>query len=130
MLKDTSEWAVAAINIAADPAKARQLDLSPQESRELRKILSDRKKARTRLKRIDNLLEQVKKHGGVIRKHVTASEQEIQQAIKDYRAKLDRAEKAATGATFMAWNAKQEAAKLNLPGEAPKSADLPFFRAL
>ena len=130
MLKEASEWAAAAVNIAADPAKARQLDLSAQEHRELWKLLNDRKKANARLKRIDSLLEQVKKHGSAIRKHVTASEQEIQQAIKAYQAELDLAEKKVAGATFMAWNAKREAAQLNLPGEAPKSADLPFFRDL
>ena len=124
MLKQTDEWAAAAINIAADSAKARQLDLSPQERRELGEILKGRKKAKARLARIETLLKRVQNDGAVIRKHVAATENEIQQAIKDYQERLHEAEMMIQGINMSASMAKREFARLSLPGEAHKSIDI------
>ena len=130
MLKETNEWALAAINIAADPAKARQLDLSAQEHRELGKLLKDRKKAKARLARIESLLKRVQKDGAVIRKHVDAAPHEIQQAIKDYQGRLDKAEMMIQGVDMSVSMAKREFARLSLPGEAHKKIDRDFLRSV
>ena len=130
MLKQTDEWAAAAVNIAADSAKARQLDLSPQERRELGEILKDRKKAKARLARIKILLRRVQNDGAVIRKHVDATEKEIQQAIKEYQERLHKAEMMILGVDMSVSMAKREFARLSLPGEAHKKIDKDFIRSM
>ena len=99
MLASTSEWATVAINVGADPARAKQLGVSAKEYRELSRLMKDRKKAKARLARIEALLKRVQTDGASIRKHVDATKQEIQQAIKDYQERLDNAEKMIQGMT-------------------------------
>ncbi len=108
----------------------KRVGVTAQEYRDLSRLMRDRKKAKTRLDRIDALLGRVQKDGAVIRKHVDATEQEIQQAIKDYQKKLREAEMTVSLAAVMADEAQQKAARLSLPGEAPKKTDKDFIRGM
>ena len=130
MLASTSEWATVAINVGADPARAKQLGVSAKEYRELSRLMKDRKKAKARLARIEALLKRVQTDGASIRKHVDATKQEIQQAIKDYQERLDKAEKMIQGIDFSVSMAKREFARLSLPGETHKKFDKDFIRSM
>ena len=130
MLAKTAEWAAVAVRLATDPAEMKRAGVTAQEYRELSRLMVDRKKAKTRLARIDALLNRVQKDGAVIRKHVDGTEQDVQKAIKDYQEKLNKAEASATVAAVMADQAQQETARLSLPGEARSGADTPFFKFL
>ena len=115
---------------ATDPAEAKRIGMTAEGYRDLNRVMTDRKKAKARLARIDALLGRIRKDGAVIRKHVDGTEQDVQKAIKDYQEKLSSAEAAATVAAVMANQAQQEATRLSLPGEARSGADTPFFKFL
>ena len=89
-----------------------------------------RKKAQARFVRVDALLGRIQKDGAVIRKHVDATEQEIQQAIKDYQERLDKAEMMIQGVNLSVSMAKREFAQLSLPGETHKKFDKDFIRSV
>ena len=130
MLAKTAEWAAGAVRLATGPAEMKRAGVTAQEYRDLSVLMVDRKKAKARLDRIDALLSRVQKDGAVIRKHVTATEKEIQQAIKDYQGRLDKAEKMIIGVDFSVSMAKREFARLSLPGETHKKIDKDFIRSM
>lgn len=130
MLAKTAEWAAVAVRFATDPAEFKRAGITAQEYQELSQLMKGRKKAKTRLDRIDALLGRIQKDGAVIRKHVDGTEQDVQKAIKDYQKKLGGAEMAASLAAVMADQAQQKAARLSLPGVAPKKIEMDFIRSM
>ena len=130
MLAKTAEWAAVAVRFATDPAEFKRAGITAQEYQELSQLMKGRKKAKARLDRIDALLGRIQKDGAVIRKHVDGTEQDVQKAIKDYQKKLGGAEMAASVAAVMADQAQQKAARLGLPGVAPKKIEKDFIRSM
>ncbi len=130
MLAKTAEWAAVAVRLATDPAEMKRIEMTTEDYRDLNRVMTARKKAKARLDRIDALLGRIQKDGAVIRKHVDASEQEIQQAIREYQERLDKAEKMIMGVDFSVSMAKREFARLSLPGETHKKFDKDFIRSM
>ena len=130
MRAKTAEWAAVAVRLATDPGEAKRIGMTTEDYRDLNRVMTNRKRAQARVDRIDGLLSRIQKDGAVIRKHVDASEQEIQQAIKDYHERLDKAEKMIMGSEFGIVMAKREFAKLSLRGETPKTIDKDFIRSV
>ncbi len=130
MLAKTAEWAAVAVRLTTDPAEMKRVGVTAQEYRELSRLMVDRKKAKTRLDRIDALLGRIQKDGAVIRKHVEATDQQVQQAIKDYQERLNQAETMILGVEYSVSRAKREFARLSLPGEVSKKIDKDFIRSM
>ena len=130
LLAKTSEWAALAVRLATDPAEAKRIRMAAEDYRDLNRVMTTRKKAQTRLVRIDALLGRVQRDGAVIRKHVDATPHEIQQAIKDYQERLHKAEMMMQGVDMSVSMAKREFARLSLPGEAHKKIDKDFIRSV
>ena len=130
MLAETAEWAAVAVRFATDPAEMKRVGVTTQDYRDINRVMKARKKAHARTDRIGALLSRVQKDGAVIRKHVDASEQEIQQAIREYQERLDKAEKTIMGTEFGIAVAKRELARLSLPGETHKKMDKDFIRSM
>ncbi len=130
MLAETAEWAAVAVRLATDPAEMKRIGITAEDYRDLSRVMTTRKKAQARLVRIDALLGRIQNDGTVIRKHVSESEQEIQQAIKDYQERLHKAEMMIQGVDLSVSMAKREFARLSLPGEAHKKIDKDFIRSV
>ncbi len=130
MLAKTAEWAAVAVRLATDPAERKRIGVTAQEYRDLSQLMRDRKKAKTRLDRIDALLGRIQKDGAVIRKHVDGTEQDVQKAIREYQERFDKAEKMIMGTEISIAMAKREFARLSLPGETHKKIDKDFIRSM
>ena len=87
LLVKTAEWPELALRMATDRTEARRIGLAAEDYRDMNRVMTTRKKAQARLVRIDALLGRIQKDGAVIRKHVEATEKEIQQAIRNRIAK-------------------------------------------
>ena len=105
---------------------------APDERREIDRLMAARRRLLRRAEKLDAALARIRRDGVAIKKHVTASDDQIQAAIRDYKEQIKRAEAAMLGAELIAMQAKQERRKLSLPSCWPgtSDADKAFIRTI
>ena len=86
---------------------------SPADRKMIDRLLSDRRRAEARIKKIDSALARVQKDGVVVRKHCNVSQAEIQTAIRRYKKQLDEAEKGVLGVALMHHQMKETLRRLS-----------------
>ena len=84
------------------------------ERKDIDRLLRQRKRLLKRVAEIDKGLSLIKKNGNVIRGHCTATEVEIQAAIRKYKAELERGETALLGVEFGLKQIKDDLRRLSL----------------
>ena len=84
------------------------------ERKDIDRLFRDRKRLLKRVAEIDAALSLIKKNGNVIRGHCTATQDEIQAAIRKYKAELKDGETLVLGAEYMLTKAKDELRRLSL----------------
>ena len=104
---------------------------TPQERKKIDRFLSDRRRVEARIKKIDSALARVQKEGVVVRKHCTASQAEIQTAVRRYKKQLGEAEAAAVVSEHMHDLTKKKLRRLSPFGaETPDKGLKEFLREL
>ena len=102
------------------------------ERKEIDRFMAARRRLLRRAEKLDAMLARIRRDGAAIRKHVTASDDQIQAAIRDYKEQVKRAETMMLGVEFGVMRAKQELRKLSLPSCWPTTsdADKSFIRTI
>ena len=78
------------------------------ERREIDRLMAARGRLLRRVEKLDATLARIQQDGAAIKKHVAASDDQLQAAIRDYKEQIKRAEAAMLGAELVAMQAKQE----------------------
>ncbi len=84
------------------------------ERREIDRLLRERTRILKRTAKIKADLGRIQKDGAIIKKHCTATDGEIQKAIRDYKKELEYAETLLVGAEWGFEQAKSELRQLSL----------------